>query len=248
MAHVGINNRRQRRKLRRSGSSPGDRPARREAMDRRGMGWRRRKGSWGEGCHHATYAVRHNGDGKAEYDAVHLVPLSTSIHSHSYHFISFSWPAISTTNFLFSLFHCDFYISQLRTLAIYNIPHRCIAKRQTIATIYNLQALFLDLHYDFWAFLLVLKGVWTEMDNNDEIPSGPSTPGSTPGGPLFGFRSERSTGNGVGTKKSPLKNCKCFGGGHGKEWTLEDGPSPKVSCSLPTPPVSLTRKVYHTHI
>jgi aquaporin NIP len=88
--------------------------------------------------------------------------------------------------------------------------------------------------------------------DNEEIPSVPSTPATpgTPGAPLFGgFKSER-TGNGsvVGRSKSLLKNLKCFSV---EEWTLEDGALPKVSCSLPPPPVPLAKKVHlinHTYI
>lgn len=76
--------------------------------------------------------------------------------------------------------------------------------------------------------------------DNEEIPSVPSTPATpgTPGAPLFGgFRSER-TGN--GRKNSLLKNLKCFSV---EDWTLEDGALPKVTCSLPPPPVPLAKKV-----
>lgn len=79
------------------------------------------------------------------------------------------------------------------------------------------------------------------MDNNEEIPSVPSTPATpgTPGAPLFGgFRSERTV-NGVG-RKSLLKNLKCFSV---EDWALEDGALPKVSCSLPPPPIPLAKKV-----
>lgn len=79
--------------------------------------------------------------------------------------------------------------------------------------------------------------------DNEEIPSVPSTPATpgTPGGPLFGgFR----TGNNGGlSRKSLLKNCKCFSV---EEWNLEDGALPTVSCSLPPPPVPLARKVHQT--
>ncbi|KAF7814487.1 aquaporin NIP6-1 [Senna tora] len=78
--------------------------------------------------------------------------------------------------------------------------------------------------------------------DNEEIPSVPSTPATpgTPGAPLFGgFRSERTGNNGVG-RKSLLKSCKCFSV---EEWTLEDGALPKVSCSLPPPPIPLARKI-----
>lgn len=86
------------------------------------------------------------------------------------------------------------------------------------------------------------------MDNNEDIPSIPSTPattpGHTPGRPLFGgLGSDNRTGNnGYGKKKkSLLKNCNCF---TVEEWTIEDGALPAVSCSLPSPPVSLARKVF----
>ncbi|XP_027344594.1 aquaporin NIP6-1-like [Abrus precatorius] len=77
---------------------------------------------------------------------------------------------------------------------------------------------------------------------NGEIPSVPSTPATpgTPGAPLFGgFKSER-TGNGIANKSSLLKNMKCFSV---EEWTLEDGALPRVSCSMPPPPVPLAKKV-----
>ncbi|XP_065867313.1 aquaporin NIP6-1 [Euphorbia lathyris] len=64
-----------------------------------------------------------------------------------------------------------------------------------------------------------------------ENEEGPSTPG-TPGGPLFG---------GFRGRKSLLKTCKCFG--VDKEWAIEDGRMPPVSCYIPPPPVSLARKV-----
>ncbi|XP_058734366.1 aquaporin NIP6-1-like [Vicia villosa] len=76
--------------------------------------------------------------------------------------------------------------------------------------------------------------------DNEEIPSVPSTPATpgTPGAPLFGgFKSER---NGNGRSNSLLKSLKCFSV---KEWTLEDGALPTVSCSLPPPPVPLAKKV-----
>ncbi|XP_057731963.1 aquaporin NIP6-1 [Arachis stenosperma] len=81
-----------------------------------------------------------------------------------------------------------------------------------------------------------------ENHNNEEIPSAPSTPATpgTPGAPLFGgFRSTNNNGGGL-SRKSLLKNCKCFSV---EEWTIEDGALPKVSCSLPPPPVPLARKV-----
>ncbi|KAI5392375.1 aquaporin NIP6-1 isoform X1 [Lathyrus oleraceus] len=76
--------------------------------------------------------------------------------------------------------------------------------------------------------------------DNEEIPSVPSTPATpgTPGAPLFGgFKSER---HGSGRNNSLLKSLKCF---NVQEWTLEDGALPKVSCSLPPPPVPLAKKV-----
>ncbi|KAK4269495.1 hypothetical protein QN277_022646 [Acacia crassicarpa] len=76
--------------------------------------------------------------------------------------------------------------------------------------------------------------------DNEEIPSAPTTPG-TPGGPLFGgFKSEKSNGNGYGRKKSILNKCKCFSV---EEWNVEEGVLPRVSCSLPPPPIPLARKV-----
>ncbi|KAL1292696.1 hypothetical protein HN51_053262 [Arachis hypogaea] len=81
-----------------------------------------------------------------------------------------------------------------------------------------------------------------ENHTNEEIPSAPSTPATpgTPGAPLFGgFRSTNNNGGGL-SRKSLLKNCKCFSV---EEWTIEDGALPKVSCSLPPPPVPLARKV-----
>ncbi|KAJ1429181.1 Major intrinsic protein [Sesbania bispinosa] len=76
--------------------------------------------------------------------------------------------------------------------------------------------------------------------DNEEIPSTPATPG-TPGAPLFGgFKSERAR-NGIGfSRKSLLKNCKCLSV---EEWTIEDGALPRVSCSLPPPPIPLAKKV-----
>lgn len=77
--------------------------------------------------------------------------------------------------------------------------------------------------------------------DNEEIPSVPSTPATpgTPGAPLFGgFKSER---HGNGRNNSLLKSLKCF---NVQEWTLEDGALPKVSCSLPPPPVPLAKKVH----
>ena len=75
---------------------------------------------------------------------------------------------------------------------------------------------------------------------NEEVPSAPSTPATpgTPGAPLFGgFKAERS-GNG---RRSLLKNCKCFSA---EEWAMEEGTLPKLSCSLPPPPVPLAKKVH----
>ncbi|GMY06102.1 aquaporin NIP6-1 [Fagus crenata] len=75
--------------------------------------------------------------------------------------------------------------------------------------------------------------------DNEEVPSAPSTPATpgTPGAPLFGgFKAERS-GNG---RRSLLKNCKCFSA---EEWAMEEGTLPKLSCSLPPPPVPLAKKV-----
>ncbi|OIW11965.1 hypothetical protein TanjilG_02172 [Lupinus angustifolius] len=79
------------------------------------------------------------------------------------------------------------------------------------------------------------------MQDNEEIPSTPATPG-TPGAPLFGgFKSERNNNNNTKiVKKSLLKSCKCFSV---EDLDLEDGALPKVSCSLPPPPVPLARKV-----
>ncbi|KAH7547468.1 aquaporin NIP6-1 [Ziziphus jujuba] len=79
--------------------------------------------------------------------------------------------------------------------------------------------------------------------DNEEVPSAPSTPATpatpgTPGAPLFGgFKQDR---NGNGRKLSLLKSCKCFSV---EDWALEEGTLPKVSLSLPHPPVSLARKV-----
>lgn len=78
------------------------------------------------------------------------------------------------------------------------------------------------------------------MMENEEVPSAPSTPATpgTPGAPLFGgFKAERS-GNG---RRSLLKNCKCFSA---EEWAMEEGTLPKLSCSLPPPPVPLAKKVH----
>jgi len=79
--------------------------------------------------------------------------------------------------------------------------------------------------------------------DNEEIRSVPSTP-ATPGTPLFGgFRYERTGNN--GRKNSLLKNLKCFSV---KDWTLEDGALPKVTCSLPPPAVPLAKKVHLINI
>lgn len=77
---------------------------------------------------------------------------------------------------------------------------------------------------------------------NEEVPSAPSTPATpgTPGAPLFGgFKGDHRGGNGI-SRKSLLKSCKCFGV---EEWSMEEGRLPSVSCSLPPPSISLTRKV-----
>ncbi|KAE8710934.1 Aquaporin NIP3-1 [Hibiscus syriacus] len=77
------------------------------------------------------------------------------------------------------------------------------------------------------------------MENKDVplAPSTPATPG-TPGAPLFGGVRENQR---VGiNRKSLLKSCKCF---NVEEWSMEEGRLPPVSCSLPPPSVSLTRKV-----
>ncbi|TYJ33809.1 hypothetical protein E1A91_A05G127600v1 [Gossypium mustelinum] len=74
---------------------------------------------------------------------------------------------------------------------------------------------------------------------NEDVPSAPSTPVTpgTPGAPLFGgFKGDHRGGF---NKKSLLKSCKCFS----VEDSMEEGRLPPVSCSLPPPPVSLTRKV-----
>ena len=81
---------------------------------------------------------------------------------------------------------------------------------------------------------------WFGEMENEEVPSAPSTPATpgTPGAPLFGgFKAERS-GNG---RRSLLKNCKCFSA---EEWAMEEGTLPKLSCSLPPPPVPLAKKVH----
>ncbi|CAI9113892.1 OLC1v1014594C2 [Oldenlandia corymbosa var. corymbosa] len=79
--------------------------------------------------------------------------------------------------------------------------------------------------------------------NSEDIPSTPSTPVTpgTPGGPLFaGLKPDRN-GNGKKSSSSLLKSCKCFS--VEEAWALEEGTLPPVSCSLPPPPVSLSRKV-----
>ncbi|CAH9112915.1 unnamed protein product, partial [Cuscuta epithymum] len=76
-------------------------------------------------------------------------------------------------------------------------------------------------------------------------PSTPTTP-STPGAPLFSrFRHEMAgngngNGNGNGGRRNLLKSCKCF---NVEGWGLEEGSLPSISCTLPSPPVSLARKV-----
>lgn len=75
------------------------------------------------------------------------------------------------------------------------------------------------------------------MEGEDaSAPSTPVTPG-TPGALLFGgFR------NGNGRRSSSLlKSCKCF---NVEPWSLEEGALPPLSCSLPSPPISLARKVW----
>ncbi|KAG6422232.1 hypothetical protein SASPL_118797 [Salvia splendens] len=69
----------------------------------------------------------------------------------------------------------------------------------------------------------------------EHTASAPSTP-VTPGVPLFGgFR------NGNGRRSSLLSNsCKCF---NVESLSLEEGPLPPLSCSLPSPPITLARKV-----
>lgn len=75
-----------------------------------------------------------------------------------------------------------------------------------------------------------------ESEEAVSAPSTPMTPG-TPGAPLFGgFRHERA-GNG---RNSLLRSFKCFSV---EAWALEEGSLPPVSCALPSPPVSLARKV-----
>lgn len=78
------------------------------------------------------------------------------------------------------------------------------------------------------------------METEGEVLSAPSTPAtpSTPGAPLFGaFKSER---NGSLRRSSLLKNCHFFGF---DPWSVEDGNLDRVSCSLPSPSISLARKV-----
>ncbi|XP_047963207.1 aquaporin NIP6-1 [Salvia hispanica] len=74
-----------------------------------------------------------------------------------------------------------------------------------------------------------------EGEDGASAPSTPVTPG-TPGAPLFGgFR------NGNRRQPSLLRSsCKCF---NVESWSLEDGPLPPLSCSFPSPPISLARKV-----
>ncbi|VFQ95797.1 unnamed protein product [Cuscuta campestris] len=80
------------------------------------------------------------------------------------------------------------------------------------------------------------------MESEEASLSAPSTPTTpaTPGAPLFTrFKREKGTGGNV-NKNSFLKSCKCF---NVKGWGLEEGSLPSVSCTLPSPPVSLARKV-----
>ncbi|KAM7480281.1 hypothetical protein LguiA_028494 [Lonicera macranthoides] len=75
-----------------------------------------------------------------------------------------------------------------------------------------------------------------ESEDVASAPSTPATPG-TPGAPLFGgFKPDRNSS----FKRSLLKSCKCFSV---EAWPLEEGALPSVSCSLPSPPISLARKV-----
>ncbi|XP_028782578.1 aquaporin NIP6-1 [Neltuma alba] len=89
-----------------------------------------------------------------------------------------------------------------------------VKKRQTFETIVSV--------------VFLVQGTFTtrEMANEETpaVPSTPATPG-TPGASLFG-------GNGIGKKSIVMS--KCFSA---EEWTLEEGGLPKVSCSLPPPPV-----------
>lgn len=80
------------------------------------------------------------------------------------------------------------------------------------------------------------------MMENEEIPSAPAT-SVIPVARLFdGFKEGKRNNVETGRikNKSLLKSCKCFGV---KERTIEDGKLPPVSCSLPPPPVSLSKKV-----
>ncbi|KAG6426080.1 hypothetical protein SASPL_110294 [Salvia splendens] len=71
-----------------------------------------------------------------------------------------------------------------------------------------------------------------EGEDGESAPSTPVTPGAPP---LFGgFR------NGNRRQPSLLRSsCKCF---NVESWSLEDGPLPPLSCSFPSPPISLARK------
>ncbi|KAM7471641.1 hypothetical protein LguiA_009824 [Lonicera macranthoides] len=72
-----------------------------------------------------------------------------------------------------------------------------------------------------------------------EVASSPSTPATPLGAPFFGgFKPPATSGNEV--RKSLLKSCNCFSI---EPWTLERGSLPSLSCSLPPPPISLSRKV-----
>ncbi|KAL3633087.1 Aquaporin NIP6-1 [Castilleja foliolosa] len=77
-----------------------------------------------------------------------------------------------------------------------------------------------------------------ESEDGLSAPSTPVTP-STPGAPLFGaFRPEISRNH---RKPSLLKGCNsCFGV---DSLALEEGILPTLSCALPSPPISLARKV-----
>ncbi|XP_052174638.1 aquaporin NIP6-1 [Diospyros lotus] len=83
------------------------------------------------------------------------------------------------------------------------------------------------------------------MDHQSEdvlsAPSTPMTPG-TPGAPLYGgFKQQPSSNNLLNPRKPSLLNsCKCF---TVEAWSMEEGALPSVSCALPSPPVSLARKV-----
>ncbi|XP_047314667.1 aquaporin NIP6-1 [Impatiens glandulifera] len=83
---------------------------------------------------------------------------------------------------------------------------------------------------------------------DDQIPSAPSTPMTpgTPGAPLFGknhhgFRPDMNNGKKPNSIASLLKNSKCFK----PNWSndVEEGSLPSLSCSIPSPPISLSRKV-----